>query len=191
LGTHLKLLRRFTLTIVAAFVLGAAALAAAGLFATPKAADVAIVFGNKVLPTGEPSARLKARLDTARDLFRSGKVRWIIVSGGTGVEGFDESAVMKAYLVASGLPDDAVLADSLGNNTTQTCANASVLMSTHGMRGANVVTQYFHVPRATVACRRAGIQVAGAIAPRFFEPRDLYSLGREVVAFPVYLLRPR
>jgi vancomycin permeability regulator SanA len=186
-----KLPLRIVLVIVAVVALGAVALATAGLVAAPKPADVAIVFGNKVLPTGEPSARLKARLDTARDLFRSGKVRCVIVSGGTGVEGFDESAVMKAYLIASGLPDDAVLADRLGNNTAQTCANARVLMSTHGLNRANVVTQYFHIPRATVACRRAGIHVVGAIAPRFFEARDLYSLAREVIAFPVYLLRSR
>jgi len=45
--------------------------------------------------------------------------------------------------------------------------------------------------RARLACRRAGIRVAGAFALRYFELRDMYSLAREVVAYPAYALRIR
>jgi vancomycin permeability regulator SanA len=186
-----KLLIRVVVTIGMAGLLMGLCLAIVGLTAQARPADVAIVFGSKVEPTGRPSPRLKARLDAARELFGSGKVRRIIVSGGTGKEGFDESAVMKAYLVGAGVPGAAVYADGRGVNTERTCADARTLMESHGLRRADVVTQYFHVARATLACRRAGIEVVGAVAPRYFEPRDVYSLAREVVAFPVYYLRVR
>ena len=67
----------------------------------------------------------------------------------------------------------------------------ATLCEVYGAHRAVVVTQYFHVARATLACRRAGIDIVGASVPRWFEPRDLYSLAREVVALPVYAVRGR
>jgi vancomycin permeability regulator SanA len=187
----MKRLAGVVVVFVALGLLLAAYLSIAGLMARPKAADVAIVFGNTVERTGEPSPRLKARLDRAWELYASRQARLIIVSGGLGKEGFDESAVMKQYLVRSGVPEAAVHADGQGINTTRTCANAHAFMTAQGLHGANVVTQYFHVERAKLACRRVGIKVVGAAAPRYYELRDVYSLAREVIAFPVYALRGR
>ena len=75
--------------------------------------------------------------------------------------------------------------------TRATCANAKAFMDTAGETSANIVTQYFHIPRAKLACRREGIDIEGAESPRFFELRDLYSIARELVALPVYLIRRR
>jgi vancomycin permeability regulator SanA len=172
-------------------IVGAAALslAAIGLLARARPADVAIVFGNTVEPDGRPSGRLVARLETARSLYARGTVRMLFVSGGIGREGFDESAVMRDWLVARGVPEAAIVRDSLGINSAATAANAQRWMQGHGARTAVIVTQYFHIARARIACERAGIDVAGAAAPRWFELRDIYSLAREVVATPVYALR--
>jgi vancomycin permeability regulator SanA len=111
------------------------------------------------------------------------------VSGGTGKEGVDEAAAMQAYLLQAGLPSDALEADSHGVTTEATCRNAPLLMQARGWRTADVVTQYFHIVRARSACRQAGVTVVGAVAPGFYEARDVYSLFREVVAVPVYLAR--
>jgi vancomycin permeability regulator SanA len=162
-----------------------------GLSAKPGTADVAIVFGNTVERNGRPSARLGARLETARALYASGRVGRIIVTGGIGKEGFDESVVMQRSLESAGVPPTAIHADGLGLNTTRSCVNARAYMTSHGLKSADVVTQYFHVTRARLGCRRAGIRVVGAVAPRYFELRDLYSLAREVVALPVYALGVR
>lgn len=162
-----------------------------GLGATPRAADVAIVFGNTVERSGRPSARLRARLDAARELYSSGRVRKIIVTGGVGKEGFDESLVMQSVLVRAGVPARDIHADAKGLNTALSCQNARAYMTSQGLTSADVVTQYFHIARARLACRRAGIRVAGAFAPRYFELRDMYSLAREVVAYPAYALRIR
>jgi vancomycin permeability regulator SanA len=163
-------------------------LAAAGLAARPTPADVAIVFGNTVDSLGRPSPRLAARLDSARDLLAAGLVRAVIVSGGTGKEGVDEAVAMQTYLVRAGVPPDALVVDSHGVTTAATCRNAYVVMQARGWRKADVVTQYFHIVRARNACRQVGMAVVGATAPRFYEARDVYSLLREVVAVPVYLV---
>jgi vancomycin permeability regulator SanA len=147
------------------------------------------VFGNTVEPSGQPSRRLAARLETARELFAAKRVRYILVSGGTGHEGFDEAHVMSRYLAGRGVPDSALIEDGRGINTFATCVNARALLRSRHASTVDLVTQYFHVPRARLAAKRAGLEVVGARAPRFFEPRDLYSLAREVVALPVYALK--
>lgn len=185
----MRVLRRIFLVALLAASLFAGYLVVAGMAAGVEAADVAIVFGSKVEETGDPSARLKARLDTSAELHASGRVARIFVSGGAGDEGFDESAVMRDYLLEAGLPEVVIVADPKGVTTEATCTNARAFMDAEGLETAAIVTQYFHVPRARWSCGREGIEVAGARAPRFFEMRDIYSLARETVAFPAYLVR--
>jgi vancomycin permeability regulator SanA len=91
-------------------------------------ADIALVLGNKVNPDGSPSPRLKARLDTAISLFQKGYFQRIIVSGGTGKEGFPEGTVMKRYLIASGIPAFAVLVDDHGVDTLTSAHNTASIM---------------------------------------------------------------
>jgi uncharacterized SAM-binding protein YcdF (DUF218 family) len=62
-------------------------------------------------------------------------------------------------------------------------------MANRGLRSAVVVTQYFHITRSRLALKQAGIQDVSSAHARFFEMRDIYSVLREVVALPVYLLR--
>ena len=184
-------LRRVLLVLVGAAALYAILLSRYGLGARPQRADVAIVFGSQVRPDGTPSPRLVARLETAAKLHRYRMVHTWFVSGGIGREGHDESRVMRDWLVAHGVPDSQVVRDSLGANSQLTALHAAAWMRAHAVTRANVITQYFHVARAVMACERAGIDVVGARAPRWYEPRDLYSLAREMVALPVYALRGR
>lgn len=70
-----------------------------------KPVDTAVVLGNKVEDDGQPSERLKARLDRTLELYGEGYFALVIVSGGIGKEGFDEAKVMKSYLLANGIPE--------------------------------------------------------------------------------------
>jgi vancomycin permeability regulator SanA len=162
----------------------------AGLLAKPAPADVGIVFGSRVEKNGDPSPRLRVRLEAARSLYGSGLVRHLIVSGGMGKEGYDEASVMRSFLVRRGIPDSAIVMDRGGANTRRTSESAARIMRARGWRTADVVTQYFHVVRARGACERHGIRVVGAAVPCFFEPRDLYSTAREAVAIPEYAWNP-
>ena len=167
----------------------AAALVIDGLTDKVGKSDVAIVPGNTVYPDGTLSRRLAARVDQARWLYQQGRVKAVIVSGGTGVEGQDEARRMKARLVDHGMPDSAVIVDSAGVTTTATARNSAAIMRAHGFKTAAVVTQYFHVPRTTLALRKAGVTVNQTSHARYFEWRDLYSIAREVVGYASYLVR--
>jgi vancomycin permeability regulator SanA len=180
---------RFGLLLGAGLFTGTAlVIAIDGWAARPAPADVAIVLGNRVEPTGAPSKRLRARLEAARELYARGLVSHLLVSGGTGVEGIDEAAAMRGYLIGRGVPGDRVLADPEGANTFLTARNACRIMEERGFGTALVVSQFFHLTRARLACARAGIRVTGAWAARFTEPRDLPSLAREVVGLYAYAL---
>ncbi len=173
--------------IVGAAYLGA--IAVFGMTSRPRAADLAVVFGNTVLADGQPSGRLRARLDVAVAVFRAGLVRRVLVSGGVEQPGnLDEAAVMAAYLQAHGIPEKAVLQDAAGVNTSETARHAAALAAPGG--GVVVVTQWFHLPRAVLALRRCGVRDVSGVWPRWFEGRDAYSLLREAVALPLYALRP-
>lgn len=153
-------------------------------------ADVIVVLGSKVHESGEPSARLKARLERARELYRQDQAPLIIVSGALGKEGHDEAVVMRRYLVERGVPEDRILTDSAGRNSLLTARNAAALMGERGLKSALVVSQYFHVSRSRLALRKAGVKPVYSAHARHFELRDLYSIPREVLGYYAYLLRP-
>lgn len=182
-------MKRLLFVVFAIVLLGALVLAWQGLSARPSDADAALVFGNTVDRNGVPSKRLESRLVAARELYAAKRVRYVLVSGGFGKEGFDEAEVMARWLRARGVPDSALIVDSHGTDTRATCVNARRLLAARGAKSVDVVTQWFHVPRARLAAQRAGLDVRGAARARYCEPRDAYSFARELVAYPVYALR--
>lgn len=163
------------LTIIAAI-----AVIVPGLNDTVIKCDVAIVLGSKVELSGKPSDRLAARLDAAIPLFKNGFVRHIIVSGGTGVEGFSEAAVMRQYLEKRGIPTTAIIEDSMGVTTWATAKNSAKIMDQLNAKNAIVVSQYFHIVRAKLALEANGVTVNGSVHAQFFEARDIYSIFREI-----------
>lgn len=182
----MKLAKRTTLIVFLAILLSALVICANGLADDVQISDVAVVLGSKVISTGLPSDRLAARLDRAYALYKVGVVKALIVSGSTGVEGFDEAEVMRSYLLRIGVPDAKIIVDSKGTNTEETAKNCARLMKLHGFKSVIVVTQYFHVPRTRLALKAYGIDEIHSAHAYFFELRDIYSIAREVLALPDY-----
>jgi vancomycin permeability regulator SanA len=182
--------KRFLLTLGFVVSAYAAVVAAIGLTARARHADLAIVFGNTVAPDGTPSKRLVARLSTAAALYRAHVVPAILVSGAVGREEVNEAMVMRAELVRRGVPMEAIVVDPEGVNTRLTCLHARAVLEDRGGTRVVLVTQWFHVARAELAARRAGLAGVSAQAPLWGEPRDAYSFLRELVALPAYAFRP-
>lgn len=170
----------------AAYVLAAAVIVLDGFHDRIQPSDVAVVLGSKVDADGRPSPSLAGRLDEALELYRKGLFRQVIVSGGTGPNGYDEARVMKAYLIARGVPDAAVIMDPKGATTRLTALNTAAIMRARGFRSVLAISQYFHIPRCRLALAQASVtQVRNAHA-RLFIWRDLYSIPREVAGYAAY-----
>ena len=150
--------------------------------------DVGIVLGNKVEVDRTPSQRLQGRLDKAAELYKDKYFQYIIVSGGTGKEGFDEAKVMKDYLVKAGIPENVIIEDSHGVDTFMTAKNSKVIMDRNNFQSAMIITQYYHITRTTLAMHKVGINKVYSAHARTIELRDLYSLTREFIGYYMYLL---
>lgn len=145
-------------------------------------APVAIVLGAGVRKDGTPSHALEDRLQQALELQRSGKVKKVLVSGDHGAEPYDETNTMRRWLLARGVPPEALFCDHAGFSTYDTFVRARHVF---GIERAIVVTQGFHLPRALYVAQTMGIDAQGTPCDRrtyrkgaWFEVRELGSRAK-------------
>lgn len=122
----------------------------------------AIVFGAGLRRDGSPTTVLSDRIQTAVDLYHSGKVERLLMSGSVR-PGYDEPAAMAALAGELGVPASAILQDPGGVRTLESCRRAA---AEFGLRSALLVSQRFHLPRALALCRAVGIEAEGVAADR-------------------------
>ncbi len=154
------------------------------------AAPVALVFGAG-LSGSEPSPLLAERLDTAVALYRQGKVKRILVSGDNSDRYHDETEAMRRYAVDQGVPPADLLQDDWGLSTYDSCVRAREVFH---LDQVLLVTQRFHLPRATFIANSVGLDARGVPADPASRQGSPYAL-RELVSRPLalgmVLLRPR
>lgn len=172
------------------WALAAVAVALVGSRERVGPAAVLVVLGNRVYPDGRCSPRLAARLDRAVAAWHAGVAPMVIVSGGVSRDGVDEASGMRGYLLRAGLPDSAIVRDSLGINSWETARFTAAWLRAHHRGSVVAVSQYFHLPRCGLALRRHGVDTVYVAKARFWEWRDLYSAPREVVGLLRYATRP-
>lgn len=137
------------------------------------AAPATLVLGAEVYPDGRPSPALASRLDVAIDLWRAGKTRMLLMSGGNGTF---EVAAMRSYAIAHGIPGAAILIDGGGERTLASCLGARDAFQ---MDRVLIVSQADHAARATYTCRGVGLDADGVAAPEFTGDRLLVYRIRE------------
>lgn len=154
-----------------------------GLKDEKSSADVALILGNKVNKDGTISKRLEKRLDCGLNLYKTGRVKKIIVSGGLGKEGHFEGNKMKDYLVSKNVPDSVIIVDNFGNNTTASVINTLKIKDKIQFNSLIIVSQYYHLTRTKMLFRKLKFNKISSVSPKYFEFRDVYSLLREFAAY--------
>ena len=157
-------------------------------------ADAAVVFGARVYATGQPSPLLADRIATGVELYRSGLVGTLVMSGGDGADGFNEARVMRDEAVAAGIDPAAILVDPAGNSTEATVDNSLALLAARGTGSVPprviAVSQAYHLPRVQLAFANGGIDVLTVPAADPVPIGEMPVLViREVPAFWAYYLR--
>ena len=161
-----------------------------GVNAQPRPADVVIVLGTRVERSGVPSWRLRERLDRAFELYASGVVANVIVSGGLGREGHEEADVMREYLMRRGIPSEKIFVDRNGYDTYETARSAKQIMDAQNFKSAVIVSHYYHLPRAVITLKRFGVHDVSAAAVTTLPMwHDTWNVLREFAAFYFYLMR--
>lgn len=132
---------------------------------------VAIVFGAGLTRSGRPSPILRDRIETAVDLFNSGKASILLMSGDNRFLDYNEPGAMADYAMSLGVPESRIVLDYAGRRTYDTCYRAIHIF---GVKSAILVTQSYHLPRALYTCSKIGLNVTGASADkRDYNPRTM------------------
>jgi SanA protein len=102
------------------------------------------------------------RIQAAADLFRAGKVDYLIVSGDNHRKGYDEPTDMKCALMRAGIPDNRILCDYAGFRTLDSVVRAKAIF---GQDQITVISQDFHARRAIFLARHHGVDAIAFAAP--------------------------
>lgn len=129
-------------------------------------ADVIIVLGAAAYDA-KPSPVFEERLRHGVALYRRGLAPRLLLTGGYGGTGarFSESQVGRRYALREGVPDEAILIESISRNTCQNLQEARLLMAEHELHRAIVVSDPLHMARALRISRELGIDAAGSPTP--------------------------
>ena len=122
---------------------------------------VAIIFGAGLRRDGTPTAMLRDRVLTGADLYFSGKVEKLLMSGDNRFVNYNEPESMRQFALSVGVPDEAIVLDYAGRRTYDTCYRARIIF---GVESAVLVTQSFHLPRALFLCNMLGMDTIGVAA---------------------------
>lgn len=123
----------------------------------------AIVLGASVRPDGSLSGILEDRVETALELYNTGKVERFLLSGDHGQRNYDEVNAMKRYLMDRGVPISDIFLDHAGFDTYDSMYRAKHIFK---VDSAIVVTQQFHLPRAVWLGRKLNLDIYGLRADR-------------------------
>lgn len=120
---------------------------------------VAVVLGTTPTIAGRwRNLYFDARIESAAKLYHAGKVRALIVSGDNGTYDYDEPAIMKAQLVALGVPAERIVCDCAGFRTLDSVVRAKQVF---GQSRVIFVSQRFHNQRAIYLAQHHGMEAWG------------------------------
>ena len=144
--------------------------------------DVGLVLGcSKHFRRGTPSLYFNGRMQAAAELWKSGKLRCLIVSGDNREKYYNEPRDMKEALIRLGVPEDKIVCDYAGLRTYDSVVRAKRIF---GAQKITIISQSYHVKRAVATARQLGIDAEGYNAARipFNRPTLLRQFLRERAA---------
>jgi uncharacterized SAM-binding protein YcdF (DUF218 family) len=122
-------------------------------------ADAIAVFGAAEYD-GRPSPVLRARLDHALELYRRGIAPLMItLGGGDPADRHSEGGVGHDYLLAHGVPEAAIIAETESDNTEESAERLAVIARANGLENIVVVSDGTHLFRIHAICEADGLQV--------------------------------
>ena len=122
-------------------------------------ADVICVFGAAEYG-GRPSPVLRARLDHALALYEHGIAPAVItLGGGAPGDSYSEGQVGQAYLMANGIPENAIIAETQSRNTEEQALRIVAIARTNGYHRVVIVSDPTHLFRIREICASEGLQV--------------------------------
>ena len=138
----------------------------------------AVILGAGVR-NGKPTPMLKDRLLTGIELYKSGAVKKLIMSGDHGSEDYDEVNIIKSFAVDNGVPDEDIFMDHAGFSTYETVYRAKEIFEADNII---IVSQEYHLYRALYIAEKLDVKAVGVSADlRTYRGQKMRDL-REILA---------
>ncbi|MBB6144007.1 uncharacterized SAM-binding protein YcdF (DUF218 family) [Silvibacterium bohemicum] len=127
--------------------------------------DAIAVFGAAEYD-GRPSPVLRARLDHGLTLYQE-KLAPVIITlgGGDPADQHSEGGVGHDYLLAHGVPEKAIIAETESKNTEESARRLAVIASANGLKKILVVSDGTHLFRIHALCSSLGLDVVTSPRP--------------------------
>ncbi len=120
------------------------------------------------------------RIRAAVQLFKSGKVKAIVVSGDNGTKYYDETTTMQKDLIKAGIPSRYITLDYAGFRTLDSVVRAEAIFD---LKDYIIVSQKFHLERALFITKAKGQKVIGFTAKDILGTAAAYRMkAREYLA---------
>ncbi len=153
---------RFLLTLGAAAIIGwfVWVYGQIGAYASrdeARPADAIAVFGAAEYD-GRPSPVLRARLDHALQLYQEHLAPLVITLGGGGIDD-SEGAVGHDYLLAHGVPESQIIAETQSTNTEESAERLATIARENHLNSIIAVSDGTHLFRIHALCAKIGLTV--------------------------------
>ena len=146
-------------------------IAAQGDVDEARPADAIVVLGAAQF-NGEPGGVFEARLQHAVDLWKQGLAPYLIVTGGKLPDDITtEAATARAWAVANGVPDEAILGENRGRNTLESMEGVATILRAHDLHRVLFVSDRTHMLRVLRMAR--DLRIVGFGSPTPTSPTDL------------------
>jgi uncharacterized SAM-binding protein YcdF (DUF218 family) len=155
-------------------------------------ADAIAVFGAAEYD-GRPSPVLRARLDHGLQLYQEKLAPMIITLGGGGyTDVHSEGGVGRDYLMAHGVPDSAIIAETESDNTEQSAKRLAAIARENHLTSIVVVSDGTHLFRVQALCSSLGLHVFPSPRPELRPPPFSLRLNRtlhEILSYSYWRLK--
>lgn len=133
-----------------------------------------------VTPWGVHNNYYDYRINAATELFKAGKIDYILVSGDNHSTDYDEPSCMRDSLLIKGVPKDKIILDYAGFRTLDSVVRAKEIF---GQDSITIISQSFHNERALYLAKHYGIEAVGYNAKDVeYWKKKLKIHGREYLA---------
>lgn len=116
---------------------------------------VGLVLGtSKFTSYGNINLYYKYRLEAAYNLYKSGKIEFILISGDNSRKDYDEPTDFKNDLIKKGVPENKIFLDYAGFRTLDSVIRAKEIF---GLTEVTIISQKFHNERALFLAKHYNI----------------------------------
>jgi SanA protein len=142
---------------------------------------------------GYPNPFFTTRIEAAANLYRAGKVDYLIVSGDNHRKGYDEPTDMKCALMRAGVPENRIVCDYAGFRTLDSVVRAKAVF---GQDQVTVISQSFHARRAIFLAKHRGVDAIAFAAAEVdavsaFSTRCREQLSKVNAVLDIYVFHRR